>query len=70
MIIPDDALAQIDACAEGNRTKFMVSAALARVQELRRALLDAEVEAACLANAERDLDVYRDWEPAVGDGLA
>jgi hypothetical protein len=69
MLIPDDALAEIDAYADGNRTRFMVSAALARVNELRRALVDAEVEAACLADAERDLRVYREWEPTLGDGL-
>jgi len=69
MLIPDEALAEIDASAAGNRTAFMVSAALRQAREMRRLREDEEIAAACIANAAADLRVLRDWEVTNLDGL-
>jgi hypothetical protein len=69
MLVPDEALSEIDASANGNRTAFMIAAALDRARQVRRERLDSEIAAACAANAERDLAVYREWEATIGDGL-
>ncbi len=69
MLIPDDALAEIDASAAGNRTAFMVAAALRQAREMRRLREDEEIAAACIANAAADLKVLRDWEVTNLDGL-
>lgn len=69
MLVPDDALAAIDALAGGNRSAFMIEAALDRVRRLKRELIDSEIEAAMSENAERDLAVYREWEGTMADGL-
>ena len=69
MLVPDDALAEIDASAAGNRTAFMVAAALRQAREIRRLREDEEVAAACIANAEADAQLMRDWEVTTADGL-
>ena len=69
MLIPDDALAEIDESAGGNRTAFMLAAALRQARELKRLREDEQIAAECAANAERDLAICRDWEVANLDGL-
>lgn len=69
MLIPDDALAEIDASADGNRTAFMVAAALRQARELRRLREDAEIAAECVANPEVDAQLMRDWDVTSADGL-
>ncbi len=71
MQIADKDLALIDAQAgKGNRTAFMVAAAVARAKALRREQIDAEIAATLSANEEADYDVYKDWEATLNDGLA
>jgi hypothetical protein len=70
MVVPDTALAEIDSSAQGNRTSFMISAALDRARELQRAREDAEIAALSAANAELDRAVAREWAATGGDGLA
>jgi hypothetical protein len=70
MVVPDSALAEIDSSAQGNRTAFMISAALERARELRRMREDAEIAALSTANAELDRTVAREWAATGGDGLA
>ena len=69
MLIPDDALAEIDGCSGGNRTAFMIAAALRQAREMRRLSEDAEIAELCAANAEADLELLRDWEVTNLDGL-
>jgi hypothetical protein len=69
MLIKDDDLAEIDAQAGGNRTAFMVEAALERARHRRRDFEDAEIERLCAENADETLAVYRDWEVTMADGL-
>lgn len=69
MLVPDDALAEIDASAGGNRTAFMIAAALRRARDLRRLREDEEIAAECAANAQLDLHVLREWEVTNLDGL-
>lgn len=69
MLIPDDALAEIDASAGGNRTAFMVAAALRQAREIRRLREDAEIAAECIANAAADAQLMRDWDVTSADGL-
>jgi hypothetical protein len=70
MVVPDVILAEIDSSAGGNRTAFMISAALERARELRRGREDAEIAALSSANAELDRSVAREWAVTGGDGLA
>jgi antitoxin component of MazEF toxin-antitoxin module len=70
MVIPDEALAEIDASAGGNRTAFMLVASLERAREVRRQREDAEIAELCRANAKLDAIADRDWGATVGDGLA
>jgi len=70
MLIKDDDLAEIDAQAGGNRTAFMVEAALERARRMRRELEDAEIERLGAEGWEEGLEVYRDWEATIADGLA
>ena len=69
MLIPDDALAEIDESAGGNRTAFMLAAALRQAREMRRLREDEEVAAACIAHPERDAQLMRDWEITMADGI-
>jgi hypothetical protein len=69
MLIPDDALAEIDASARGNRRAFMIAASLRRARELRRVREDREITELCAEHAEGDRAVARDWEQTLGDGL-
>jgi hypothetical protein len=69
MLIGDAELAEIDAQAGGNRTAFMVAAAVERARLLRRERIDREIEATFTAEAELNAEVYRDWEITIGDGL-
>ncbi len=69
MIIPDDALAEIDASAAGNRSAFMLAAALERARRERRQREDAEIAELCSANAKLDAAVDSDWSSTSGDGL-
>jgi hypothetical protein len=70
MLIPDDALAEIDASAAGNRTAFMIAAALQRSRDLRRLREDEEVAASCARQAERDAELSREWDSTASDALA
>jgi uncharacterized protein (DUF1778 family) len=68
--VPDKDLALIDAQAgKGNRTAFMVAAAVARAKAVRRERIDQEIIAAVQANEEADYAVYKDWECTMNDGL-
>jgi hypothetical protein len=69
MLIPDDALAEIDASADGNRSAFMIAAALQRARDLRRLREDEEIAASCAENADADAALAKEWDTAVGDGL-
>jgi hypothetical protein len=69
MIVPDDLLAKIDAEANGNRTAFMVSAAMEVAKRTRRERIDREIAADTDANEEADAQVYSDWECTLADGL-
>lgn len=69
MLVPDDALAEIDASAEGNRTAFMVAAALRQAREMQRLREDGEVAAACVAHRREDAQLMRDWDVTIADGL-
>lgn len=69
MSIGDADLAVIDAQAGGNRTAFMVKAAVDRARGLRRERIDREIEATVIADADLNAEVYKDWEVTIGDGL-
>jgi hypothetical protein len=69
MLIPDDQLSVIDAQAGGNRTAFMIAAAVERAKHLQRARMDAEIAASVRATDDDDFAVYAEWEGAVADGL-
>ena len=69
MVIPDAALAEIDESSNGNRTAFMIAAAVERARKIRRQRIDEEIAESCARNAELDLEVFRDWESTIGDGI-
>ena len=69
MVVPDSQLAQIDAEANGNRTAFMVSAAIEAAKRTRRERIDREIAADIAAHTDLDARVYTDWEGAIADGL-
>jgi hypothetical protein len=70
MLIPDDQLALIDAQADGNRTAFMIAAAVEQAKRVKRRRMDAEIAASVRASDDDDFTVYAEWEGVVGDGLA
>jgi hypothetical protein len=69
MVIRDDLLEKIDAEANGNRTAFMVSAAIEVAKRTRRERIDREIAADIAENANVDAQVYSDWECTLADGL-
>ena len=69
MLIPDNALAEIDESAGGNRTAFMIAAALRQAREMRRLREDEEIAAACVAHPLEDAQLMRDWEITMADGI-
>jgi hypothetical protein len=69
MVVPDDLLAKIDAEANGNRTAFMVSAAIEVAKRSRRERIDREIAADTDNNEEADAQEYSDWECTLADGL-
>ena len=69
MLIPAEALAEIDAQAAGNRTSFMLAASLQRARILKRDQIDREIAVTLTANAHRDEAVYSDWEATLADGI-
>ncbi len=69
MVIPDNHLATIDTEANGNRTAFMVSAAIELAKRTRRERIDREIAADVAENADVDAQVYADWECTLADGL-
>ncbi len=69
MLIGEAELAEIDGQAGGNRTAFMVAAAVERARALKRARIDAEIAASLRENDEDDAQVYREWEATLADGL-
>jgi uncharacterized protein (DUF1778 family) len=69
MLVPEDQLALIDAQAGGNRTAFMIAAAVERAKRLERERMDEEIAASVRATDHDDFSVYADWEGALGDGL-
>ncbi len=70
MLIPDDQLALIDAQADGNRTAFMIAAAVEQAKRAKRERMDAEIAASVRASDDDDFTIYAEWEGVVGDGLA
>lgn len=70
MLIPDEALGEIDEQAGGNRTAFMLEAALERARRIRREKMDREIIASLEANAALDAGVAAEWEATTNDGLA
>ncbi len=69
MVIADNQLATIDAAANGNRTAFMVSAALEAAKRTRRERIDREIAADIAENSDVDAQLYTDWECTLADGL-
>ena len=69
MLIPERQLALIDAQAGGNRTAFMISAAVERAKRLRRQRMDEEIAASIQDSEDGDFAVYKDWENVAGDGI-
>lgn len=69
MLIPEEALAAIDAQAGGNRTSFMIAASIDRARQLKRDHVDREIAATLAANAGENAVAYHDWEPTLADGL-
>jgi hypothetical protein len=69
MLIPDTALAEIDESAGGNRTAFMIAAALRQAREMQRLREDQEIAAACVAHPREDAELMREWEVTSADGL-
>jgi len=69
MLIGDAELAEIDGQAGGNRTAFMVAAALERARALKRQRIDEEIAASLRESEEADARVDRDWEVTLADGL-
>jgi len=69
MVVPDSQLAKIDAEANGNRTAFMVSAAIEIAKRTRRERIDREIAADVAENEDVDAQVYADWECTLADGL-
>jgi hypothetical protein len=69
MLIPDDALAEIDASAGGNRTAFMIAASVQRARDLQRLREDEEIAASCASNANLDAELSRDWDSTAGDAV-
>lgn len=68
--VPDEDLAAIDAAAGGNRTQFMLAAALEAAERYQRARLDAEVSRILREDADRDRTVLDDLSGSMADGLA
>ncbi len=69
MLIPDDLLIEIDAQAGGNRTAFMVEAALDRARRVRREKMDREIIASLENDADADEREHAAWEATTNDGL-
>jgi hypothetical protein len=69
MLIPDAILNEIDAQAEGNRTAFMVEAALERARRARREKLDRGIIASLENDACGDQGDHDAWEVTANDGL-
>jgi hypothetical protein len=69
MLIPDELLVEIDAQAGGNRTAFMVEAALDRARRVRREKLDREIIASLESDSDADSTEHAAWEVTMNDGL-
>jgi uncharacterized protein (DUF1778 family) len=69
MLIPPEQLAEIDAQAGGNRTAFMIEAAVERAKRLKRERVDAEIEASISSTDDDDFVAYADWKSTLADGL-
>jgi len=69
MLIPADQLAEIDAQANGNRTAFMIEAAIERAKRLKRARIDDEIASSIRASEAGDFSEYEAWESTLNDGL-
>ncbi len=69
MVVPDELLAKIDAEANGNRTAFMLAAAIEAAKRARRERIDREIAADVRENVNVDAGVYADWESTLADGL-
>jgi hypothetical protein len=69
LLVSDEDLAIIDAAASPNRTAFMVAAAREVAARIHRARIDAEVAAAVAESAAEDLELAREWESTLMDGL-
>jgi len=69
MLIRDDLLTEIDAQADGNRTAFMVDAALERARRVQREKLDREIISSLESEGDADAREYAAWEATMNDGL-
>jgi uncharacterized protein (DUF1778 family) len=69
MLIPDELLVEIDAQADGNRSSFMLEAALERARRVRREKLDREIIASLESDDLADAREHALWETALNDGL-
>jgi hypothetical protein len=69
MLIGDAELAEIDGQAGGNRTAFMVAAAVERARALKRQRIDEEIAASLRENEAADALVDGEWDVTMADGL-
>jgi hypothetical protein len=68
MLIAPEALSLIDSVA-GNRTEFMVEAALVEARKRRRELEDAEIARICREQAKEDRALAGHFDGTLTDGL-
>jgi metal-responsive CopG/Arc/MetJ family transcriptional regulator len=67
--IPDEFLAEIDAEAGNNRTKFILDAAKAAIVALKRKRLDEEVGRILVADADENIAIDQEFSHTLRDGL-
>ncbi len=64
LILEKDLIAEIDKLNPyPTRKEFMSRACRAYLVELRKALIDERLAAACSESAEEDLTIYEEWDP-------
>ncbi len=68
IVVPDEALALIDSVA-GNRSAFMVGAAVNAAKLMEREALDAEIARWCSRHASVDASVDAEFGHTLIDGL-
>ena len=68
MVVPDEALALIDSVA-GNRSAFMVAAAVKAAEYERRLAIDAEIAKSCSENSGLAAALEVEFANTLMDGL-